>query len=264
MKYQLVAADMDGTLLNDSSELTDRTKTAILNVVEAGALFVTATGRAFPGIEMINELFAKDMPFIVFNGATAIMGKSRKVLFKKYLDVTLTKEVYDLGIRYDVPMIVWTEKRPWASHECKVTDDYRKLYNIGMGIIGDIYDLEAEGIFKVLWFGTEEGIRQYQREMSEHFRGRLNCHASRPEFLEFVSLEADKGSALEEIGRIYGIERSAMIAVGDSYNDISMLKYAGLGVAVSNAPDEIKNVSNEVTLSNNEDGVAVVIEKYIL
>jgi hypothetical protein len=83
-------------------------------------------------------------------------------------------------------------------------------------------------------------------------------------FLEFISNTAGKGTALEEIGKIFNIDKSEMIAVGDSYNDVCMLKYAGFGVAVENAPDDIKELCDYVTLSNNDNGVAAVIEKYIL
>ena len=83
-------------------------------------------------------------------------------------------------------------------------------------------------------------------------------------FLEFVSIDAGKGAALAEIGRLFNIDRSEIIAVGDSYNDICMIEYAGFGVAVANAHDDIKAKSDYITLSNNEDGVAEVIDKLLL
>jgi hypothetical protein len=243
VKYKLIAADMDGTLLNDESELSERTKTAILGAVKAGALFVAATGRAMPGVENVNALFDKDTPFIILNGASAVMGKSRKVLLEKHLDITLAKEVYDIGMSRDIPMVLWTAKQLWISRDYKETSDYRNMYAADMKIISDIDELKDEGIFKILWFETPANVRRLQHEMNDHFQGRLNC---------------------PEIGRVFGIGRSEMVAVGDGYNDISMLKYAGLGIAMENSPDDVKAVCSEVTLSNNNDGVAAVIERYIL
>jgi hypothetical protein len=264
MKYRLIAADMDGTLLNDESKLSERTKAAIRKAVGSGALFVAATGRAMRGVENVNELFDEDMPFIVLNGASVVLGKSRKVLFKKFLDATLAKEVYDIGEGRDIPIVVWTDGNLWINREYKATSDYRSEYGAEMKLITDMDELAAEGIYKLIWFETAENVSRLQIEMKEHFGARLNCHSSRPMFLEFVGPDADKGSAMAEIGRLYGIDRSEMIAVGDGFNDISMLKYAGLGIAMANAPDEVKAVCAHVTLSNNEDGVAAVIEKYIL
>ena len=263
MLYKLIATDMDGTLLNSKSELSPRTKEAIIKTVETGVLFVVATGRAMQGVRIVDELFDADLPFIVFNGAAAVMGKSGEVLFDKFLDAGLAKEVYETGIGLGIPIALWTKKTLWLSSLQEATSRYRKYYDMDTKIIESIDELSGEGIYKVLWFETPENIKRLQHEMNGHFGGRLNCHASLPHLLEFVSPDADKGSALAEIGRLYGIGAGEMLAVGDSYNDISMLKYAGLGIAMENAPDDVKAVCKRVTLSNDDDGVAAVIYKYL-
>ena len=264
MKYKLIAVDMDGTLLNDDSKITERTKSAIISAVESGVLFVTSTGRPMCAVENINALFDKDMPFILFNGAAVMMGKSRKILFSSYLELDYAKQIYDFGVSRNTPVIMWTGDRLWASIDCEAARDYQKISCVEINIIDDIEKCGKSGVSKMLWIDTPDNIKSCQREMNEYFKGAINCHASRPEFLEFVSAEASKGLALREIGRVCGIDKSEMIAVGDSYNDMSMLEYAGFSVAMDNAPDDIKAVCSHVTLSNNDDGVAAVIDKYIL
>lgn len=264
MKYKMIASDLDGTLLDDESILSERTKNAVLMAMDAGALFVMATGRAMSGVEHINALFDRDLPFITLNGAVIIMGKSRKILVNKYLDFALAKDVFNTGVGFDVAVVVWTSRRLWVSREDKATRMYNGRAGKEMMIISDFDELEEEGIFKVLWIDTPENIRRYHHEMKERYNGRLNCYPSQPMFLEFVSPDSDKSTAMEEIGKIYGIDKSEMIAIGDGYNDVSMLEYAGLGVAMDNAPDDVKAVCGYVTLSNNNDGVAAVIEKFIL
>ena len=264
VKYKMIAADMDGTLLNDRSELSERTKAAIAGAVEAGALFVTATGRAMQGAEAVNALFDEDMPFIIINGASAVLGKSRKVLFNKYLSFYLTKEVLDICMDRDIPAIIRTSEGIWASRESEATSSYFGTYHSDMRVIQDINELRDENIFKAIWFDTASSVMSLQSELNSHFRGRLNCHSSMPEFLEFVSADADKGSALADIGKIYGVARDETIAIGDGFNDVSMLKYAGLGVAMGNAPAEVKAVCERVTRSNTEDGAAAIIEEYLL
>ena len=264
MKYKLIASDMDGTLLNDDSQLTPRTKTAILKAIDAGVLFIAATGRPLMRVVDFLSLFDNDMPCIIFNGATAFMSKSGKVLFHNYLDVSLAREAFSIGVSRNIPMILWTDNRLWTNRVCENTSEYANLSGSDMTVIKNLDALEGRSISKVLWIDTEENTLLQQRVMKEHFGDRLNCHRSLPRYLEFVSPRATKGGAMAEIGKIYGIGRDEMIGIGDSFNDISMIEYAGLGVAVANAPDDIKAISNHITLSNNEDGVAAVIEKYIL
>jgi len=264
MKYKMIASDLDGTLLNDESKISERSKNAILKATEAGALFVTATGRSISSVEHFDALFEKDMPFITLNGAVIIMGKSRKILVDKYFEFPLVKDVFNLAVSRGVPVVVWTKRRLCASPECRGTWAYQKIADTDMTFISDIDELEKEGISKLLWIDSPDNIVRFHREMKERYRGRLNCYPSQPTFLEFVSIDTDKAIAMEEIGSIYGIDRSEMIAIGDSYNDTSMLKYAGLGIAMENAPDDVKAVCKSVTHSNNDDGVAAVIEKYFL
>ena len=264
MKYKLIAVDVDGTLLSSDFKVSERTREAIKKAVEKGVIYVTATGRAMQGAAFVNEMFDKDLPFIVYNGASAVMGKSKKVLFSKFIDESLAREAFDIGYSRNIPMVVWTDGGLWTSSACQKTIDYNKYYNMEINIISSLDAIAGSNIFKMFWVGTAEENRALQTEMRKHFAGRLNCATSQPEYLEFFSIEAGKEVALEEVGKIYGIKPSEMIAVGDGFNDIPMLEYAGLGVAMGNAPQAVKDASDKVTLSNNEDGVAAVIEEFIL
>ncbi|MCL2662559.1 MAG: Cof-type HAD-IIB family hydrolase [Oscillospiraceae bacterium] len=267
MKYKLIASDMDGTLVNDRSELTERTKSTIRKAVAAGVLFVTATGRPLSNVQIVNELFEKDMPFIVFNGAAAYMGKSEKLLFERFLEFDLTKEAFDIGQKLGLAQIVWTGPRLWANRNCEATAIYHGYCKgLDLSITTDLAEIkdEVKGISKVLWIEDPAKVKELSVEMNKHFNGKLKCVSSMPHFLEFISNDAGKGTALEEIGKIFNINKSEMIAIGDSYNDICMLKYAGFGVAMENAPEDIKELCDYVTLSNNNNGVAAVIEEFVL
>jgi len=267
MKYKLIASDMDGTLVNSKSELTERTKEAIIKAVDAGVLFVTATGRPFSNVQEVNNLLSKDMPFIVFNGAAAYMGKSEKLLFERFLDFDLATEAFNIGQEKNMSQIIWTGPRLWANRRDDGTNAYHDICKgLDMSIVTDLTTIrdEVEGISKVLWIDHPDNIKLLSVEMCGHFKGRLKCVSSMPHFLEFVSNDAGKGTALAEIGRLFGIDKSEMIAIGDGYNDVCMLEYAGLGVAVANAPDDIKSKCGYITKSNNEDGVAEVIDRFIL
>jgi len=267
MKYKLIASDMDGTLVNDKSELTERTKATIVKAVDAGVLFVTATGRPFSNVQIVNELLNADMPFIVFNGAAAYMGKSGKLLFERFLDFDLAVEAFELGQKFNMAQILWTGPQLWANRRCDKTEGYHAFCKgLDMSIVTDLTTIrdEVKGISKVLWIDDPSNIKKLSVDMNTHFGSRLQCVSSMPHFLEFISNDAGKGTALAEIGRLFDIDKNEMIAIGDGYNDVSMLEYAGFGVAVENAPDGVKAVCDYVTVSNNNDGAAEVIEKFVL
>jgi len=278
MNYKLLAVDMDGTLLNEDGLVTERTRSAVLSAMEQGVLFVPSTGRPFCGMEKINALFGqgRDLPFILFNGATVKTGESQKLLFFQSLGFQSAKEIYRMGIGHNVPVILWVGEHLFVSEDCDYFRTYQGITGIDRRLITDMDAFQGQEITKMLWVVLAEDAPAFQAEMNEYFngnaschgkincRGNVNCHTSRPTLLEFVDAGASKGRALQEIGRTHGIAASEMIAVGDGYNDVSMLEYAGLGVAMANAPADIQAMCQYVTLSNEEDGVAAVIEKYIL
>ena len=258
--YKLLATDMDGTLLNEDSIITERTKAALRAAMDRGVLFVPSTGRPMCGMAQVLGAFDADLPMVLFNGAMAMTSKSRRVLFAQNLGSDYAREIYRIGMARDIPVIAWMGENLYVSRDCEATKAYRSITGAPMQIIRDSGDLgEAT---KILWIVP--GAARYQAEMRERYDGAVNCFASQSHYLEFVDARASKGLALEAVGAAYGIAADEMIAVGDGYNDVSMLEYAGLGVAMGNAPEEIKGLCQAVTLGNDEDGVAVVIEKYIL
>ena len=258
---------MDGTLLNDDSVMTERNKQAIIKAENAGMIFVTATGRPFTNTKIINDILIKDMPFIVLNGAEVHMGKSNKLLLEKFLDYDLAVEVFNLGQELGIAQIVWTGPYLWANRRCDKTTDYESRSSEPIkSIITNLATIrgEVKGISKVLWIDDPVRIKKLSVEMNAHFVDRLTCASSMSHFLEFISNNAGKGAALAEVGKLFSIDRSEMIAIGDNYNDVCMLEYAGLGVAVGNAENGVKAVADYVTVSNNENAVAEVIERFVL
>ena len=259
MNIKMIASDMDGTLLNDKREITPFTQDAIRDWVKAGKYFVPNTGRPLCAMGMVSALLEKDMPFIVYNGAMAVMDKSKEVLFSITLDADLVPEVYEIGNSRGLPIVIWCEDVLYVNKDCKPNREYEIATNADFTIVRDnaeLADLAARGVTKMLWIDEPARVLTHQKDMQAHFGGKLNCHASRPELFEFVSTEASKAAAMEKIGLKLGISREEMAAIGDGYNDLSMLKYAGFSIAMGNAPDDIKAECDHVTFTNNEDGVA--------
>ena len=124
--------------------------------------------------------------------------------------------------------------------------------------------LAEQGVTKVLWYGTKEEIPAFWEEMEKVPFENVHATPSQPMFLEFFHGEVSKAAALERLGALLNIQREEMIAMGDGANDLELLAYAGLGVAMGNASPLVKKQADAVTVTNDEDGVAEVIEKYLL
>jgi len=261
-QYKSLAVDLDGTLLNDNSEVTERTRLAVLAAMEQGVMFVPSTGRPLCGVGHIHAMFPGDYPFLLLNGALAVTGESKRVLFSRPLELSCAKEIFSIGVNRDIPVAVWADGKLYASVDSVPTREYQSITGVDMPIISDLDGIGD--IEKLLWISTPEEAAQYQTEMHAHFGERVNVHTSRPYLLEFVSPKASKALALQAIGEAYGISAEEMIAVGDGYNDVSMLEYAGLGIAMGNAPEDIKALCQYTTLSNNEDGLAAAVERFLL
>jgi hypothetical protein len=261
---------MDDTLLNENGEMTQRTKDALHKLVDAGVYFVPATGRAFANMGGVVSMFEKsknNLPFILYNGALVKLHQSKEILFSAYLDCKDAVEVVRMGVEKNVPVRICTDDQMFFAAESEESRAYQKKVNFEVGIIGtrpenDIEVLAEQGIIKIVWLDDPTRIRGYQDDISNHFAGRVNAHTSVPKQMEFVHISASKAVAMEKIGERLGITKEEMIAIGDGYNDLSMLKYAGFSVAMGNAPDDIKSVCSYVTLPNTEDGVAAFIDKF--
>jgi Cof subfamily protein (haloacid dehalogenase superfamily) len=264
MAYRLMAVDIDGTLLDNNGTLTENTKNTIRRGVDNGLIFTIATGRPIQGVEYLNKMLELDVPFITYNGAMVVMGTSKKIIYEQKLSSTDTRSIIELGEKYGVTVMVWKNNGLYVRKLDERVHQYKKISGVEPVVIESMDELVEGGATKALWYDEAEKIEKYQQQVGSFLSVSINYHTSRPYFLEFVDKYASKAIAMEKLGEHFGISHSEMIAVGDGYNDLSMIEYAGLGVAMENAPDAIKEKADFITLSNEEDGVAHVINKFVL
>lgn len=263
MKYRLMAVDIDGTLLNSNGIMTDNTIEVIKRAVKKGLVFTISTGRPVQGVKSIIEKLNIDFPIITYNGAMVVMGDSGKILYEKKLTFQDAKSIIDLGGSLDVTVVVWNNNKLYVNVQNEKTRFYSSISGVTPVLCKDIKEAIKDGATKVLWYDNIEKINQYKDQIEKYFSENITYHTSRPYFLEFVDRNASKAIAMEKLGEYYDIDSKQMIAVGDGYNDLSMIEYAGLGIAMGNAPQEIKNKADYVTLSNDRDGLVHVIAKFI-
>ena len=120
-------------------------------------------------------------------------------------------------------------------------------------------------VIKIMFNSSDKyDLELHTRKLYELYKDELNFYFSLPHFVEIVHKKANKRNALENIALKFNVKREEIIAIGDNFNDMDMIEYAGLGVAMANAPDYLKKAADFVTNSNDEDGVRHVLEKFIL
>ena len=141
--------------------------------------------------------------------------------------------------------------------------DYKKLSGVEPVLAEDVEMLLDIGITKILWYDEAERIEEILALLSLDMFLEVSYCTSKPTFLEFISKKVSKAVAMEKIGELLGIAREEMVAIGDGLNDLSMIQYAGLGVAMGNAAKEVKEHAKFITDTNDEEGVRKVLEKIL-
>lgn len=263
MKYKLVAVDIDGTLLNNQGIITDKTINSIKRVVDMGVKFIISSGRPTQGVEKINQLLNLDMPLITYNGAMIVANKAKDILFEQKLTSEEAIEVLKWGKKFSTTVIVWSNNKLYVNRINDNVRHYQMISNIPPILIENEKDVIDQGITKIIFYDTNEKLRLYQDILKNNLQVNISFYISLPILLEFINIKASKGIALKFLGEYYGIKREEMVAIGDGFNDLPMIEYAGLGVAMGNAPLEVKQKADYITLSNDNDGLAYVLEQFI-
>lgn len=267
MKYKLMAVDMDGTLLNNRREISQTNLKAIHRAVEQGLLFVIASGRPIQGVEKFQPILQLHSPMILYNGAMIAMPGTQEVLFKEVLEVEDARQILCLSEQYHTTACIWSNNKLYVRELNQMVDRYVKIEGVTAELLENKEDEEEvirQGVTKILWYDEESKIRRIEQELSENPFNNVAFCTSQPFFLEFFNQKVSKGVAVQKVGEMYHIRSEETIAVGDGFNDVSMIEYAGLGVAMGNAPEVIQNKAQYVTVSNEENGIAKILEKFVL
>nr|WP_122012977.1 Cof-type HAD-IIB family hydrolase [Maliibacterium massiliense] len=264
MAYRFIAFDLDDTALHDDRTLSQRLKEAVARATAKGAMVTISSGRIFRSTKRYSDFLDLDTPVMNCQGATITSARTGEVLHNCPVPMDLAQEVIAFLRARDHYVQVNMPDRFIYDTPCKWSESYAQLNGFEGVRVQDLARDIREAPTKLLGMAEPEVTLARLEEARAHFVGRLEVSISKPTLLEFTHPSATKGNALAWIGERYGIGREEMIAVGDSYNDLPMIEYAGLGVAVDNARDVVKERADYIAPSNNNDGVAYVIEKFIL
>lgn len=242
-KYRLLALDMDGTLLNDEQLITPETVKWIHKAVDAGIHVCLSTGRAFRSALPYAEQLGLLTPMVTVNGSE-VWRAPNELYRRSLMDPKLVEQMHTMALEYGVWF--WA----YSLHEVHKKDNW---------------DGAVEGR-EWLKFGyqTEDGDIRHELLMRLQDMGGLEITNSSPTNLEINPLDVNKAAGIKEVCKLLGVHMSEVVAVGDSLNDLAVIQQAGLGVAMGNAQETVKQEADAVVSSNNEDGIAEVIQKYII
>ncbi|MBR6537241.1 MAG: HAD family phosphatase [Lachnospiraceae bacterium] len=269
MKHKILVLDIDGTLTNSKKEITDSTKKALYALQAAGYSLAIASGRPTAGVEPIAKECKLDEYcgyIISFNGARIVRFSTGEIIYNNTLPQQFIPQIYEVAKERGVGMITYDPNDNLITGT--KTDKYMELEaRINRRDIHQVQDFMGAIKFpvnKCLISGEPEVLAPLTEELKKRYYGVLNIYRSEPFFLEIMPPMVDKAHALERLLPSLGISREECVCCGDGYNDITMLEYAGLGVAMANAQPEVREAADIITLSNDEDGLVPVIRTYFL
>ena len=270
-KYKIVASDLDGTLLDNNSKVSEKNKLAIAELDRKGIFFVPATGRTFA--EVLPELKNNDhIRFIMHTNGSVIHDKKTGEHIRNCMESSLVCEIFDLLSEYDTHIGIRSDGNFFVAAD-KMGEENIEHYGFTDAHVNCIknYAIPKENFkewvrtaknvedFSV-FFGSEEELERCYARISKD--NRLKTAKFPPQGLEIFSVNAGKGRALHLLADKLGIDRADTIAVGDSLNDFTMIEAAGLGLGVSNAMDELKAICDEIICSNEEHAIDHIDKHY--
>jgi Cof subfamily protein (haloacid dehalogenase superfamily) len=263
-KIELVLADVDGTLVTDAKELTDRAIAAVRSLKDAGIEFAVTSGRPPLGMQMLVEPLQLELPLAAFNGGL-YARPDMSVIEERSIDAGLVPRIVELiGER---ELDVWLYRgSDWllcdahAAHVKKEADTVR----FAPSVVGSL-DGITDSIAKIVGVSDDlDLVAKAEAAARESFGERVSAARSQPYYLDVTHPEANKGAVLRYFSRKYEIPLERIATLGDQPNDMLMFDGAGLSIAMGNAGEEVKAAATQVTASNEEEGFAIAIERYVL
>ncbi|WP_408955740.1 Cof-type HAD-IIB family hydrolase [Natroniella sp. ANB-PHB2] len=266
MDYKLVAIDLDDTLLANDLQISKRTVKAIKEAQNEGVRVVIATGRMHSSALPYAKMLGLKHELITYNGALVKRVVDNQTLYHEPISTELVRKVAKVAQKHDLHINFYLDDLLYVNKTGVEADYYEEIAGIKPILItedvGDFLDRPSTKLLIIENDRTK--LEEVFSELTAGFADSVTITTSKVNFIEIMGQQVCKGTTLANVATKLGIKAEEIIAIGDSYNDLEMIEYAGLGVAVGNAKEEIKEEADYITGTNNEEGVAQVIEKFIL
>lgn len=268
MDYSILVLDLDGTLTNSKKEISATNRDALLRAQQQGMTLVLASGRPTYGIAPLANQLQMDRfggYILSYNGGEIIDWSTQQTLYAQVLPDEVVPVLYRCAKQHDVALLSY-DGRYIATED--PDDRYVRheafLNKMQVRRCRNFLEEVPLPLPKCLIVGEPARLVEVEAELSLALQGVISVYRSEPFFLELVPPGIDKAQSLAVLLRHIGTNREKMVAIGDGYNDVSMIEFAGLGVAMANAQEPVRKAADRVTLSNDEDGVAAIVNELFL
>ena len=278
MSIRAIAMDIDGTLANSRKGISPKSKLALLKAQALGIRLILASGRPTNGLLRFAKLL--DMPLhhgllVSYNGSRVTDCQTGSILFHQPMSAQETKAVLEhvkafpnLHPMIDLGAYMYVPKDaghfiPFKGMPYPVFSFEARGNGFRLRRVKDLSSLIDGPVDKILTAASPEYLQAHWRKIAAPFQDSLSCMFTSAFYFEFTAKGVDKAKALSTVLPSLGIAREELIAFGDGHNDLSMLQYAGIGVAMENAVPQLKAAADEVTLSNDNDGIAAALSRHV-
>ncbi len=267
--YNMLVLDIDGTLVGSDKTISEKTREAIIKAQQRGKIVAIASGRSIAGIRKTASNISLEQYggyVIAYNGTTVVNCKTGECIYNQMVPKELVKPVYEAAKRVNAGIVIYNDNTK-EMISGNGLNEYIKIdaeaCNVTINEVSDFVKAVNFPFNKFLLSGKPEHMAEVEKIMAKEFGDRLNVFRSDPFYVELLPRYVDKGVAVEKLVKHLDIQREKVICIGDSYNDLPMLRFAGMGVAMGNAQQEVKEMADYVTASNDEDGIVNVIDKFM-
>ena len=264
--YRAIALDLDGTLTNHDKVVTPKTREALLKAASQGAVIILASGRPTYGIEPVAECLELNQQggyILSYNGGNIVNAKTGEKLFSQFLPDNVIPELYSYAKEHGHALLGYDGNEIITEMpDDQYVKEESRINKMNIRKVDNLFEALEPHPTKLLMTGDPSDMLKAEEELVEKLGDRMDIFRSAPFFLELVPKGIDKAKSLTRLLTIINLTPADLIAFGDGYNDLSMLKLAGMGVAMENAAPEVRAEADYVTLSNEEDGVAAALAHF--
>lgn len=265
MAIKMIVSDLDGTMLNSAYRIPEANKVAVKKAMEAGVLVTLATGRMYSSARVYADELGLSAPIITYNGAV-VKTAAGELVSGEFMDEETVRKVLEYCFANDIYVQLYAEGEFYYVRQT----DAARAYENAAGVKG--FEVGQEGMLsrtaqveKLLIVGrTPELADDIVIDLNVRFSDSLAAMKSTAVYIEIIRPSVSKAGAMLSLAARYGIKPEEIMALGDSDNDISMLRAAGLPIAMGNANESVKEIASYVTVNCEDGGVAEAIEKYVL
>ncbi len=264
VRCRLAALDLDGTLLNDAHVVTQRSCEALQKLSAQGVVVVLISGRMHRAILPISDQIGLQNPIISYNGGMVKHPQTGDVIYHTPIPAAEATALVEYGDQKGLHLNFCLNDQLFIKEYNQWSELYEKRTGVPATALSDLHELDGKEPTKMQILDTPENVNLLLAECKTEFGERLYVTQTQVEYIEFMNLQVSKGRALQALADQLDIPNGLIVTFGDGYNDESMMEIAGFRVAMGNSVDTIKAIADYTTDTNQNDGVALAVEKLLL